>query len=185
MFFYRKLHSLTPCHCTALIIAKYSLIVNEWHKIKQLTWNHIWYFQVSTWTPMKSVLEHLPRFFATIPDGNSGESASCCYWFTWQQLADSQESPSGIVAKSEGLVSMQYFATHSNCLLIMSGLQSSPTIRRAGSGPFDEWGNMDCFQLWRSWIRTGCLRGHLKTALLFSVFLHAQRLLKPLQGYGM
>ena len=37
----------------------YRVIVNEWYKLKHLTWNCIWYFQVSACIPAKWVLGHL------------------------------------------------------------------------------------------------------------------------------
>ena len=39
-------------------------------------------------------------FYATILDGDSGESISCCCWFTWQQLADSLGSPYRMMTKN-------------------------------------------------------------------------------------
>ena len=47
--------------------------------------------------------EICPTFVTTIPGGDFGESASCCYWLTLQQLPFCAESPSGMVAKNAGL----------------------------------------------------------------------------------
>ena len=47
----------------------------------------------------------VPASFATIPDGDSRETASCRHVNQQQQLADSLEPPSGMVTRNAGCVS--------------------------------------------------------------------------------